>query len=137
MADFNHARMPADAVNGTVTNVGTTGIMFQGKRLLGAAGAATTGKGQWLRINGLWKTFFLYPQDRKTAADLTSASVQIQACMELPDDVADHDAAYKTVLATLTPGAPTFSTEHPWRYVRAEVTVAGAGTIQVGVHAQA
>jgi hypothetical protein len=136
VADFNHIKMPDDSVRGVATGVSTSGFMYLGKRLLGADGAVATGVGDWFRTNAARKTFFLYPQDRKTAAHLVGASVEIQACMELPDAVADHDAAYKAVLATLTPGSPSFVTEGLWRYVRAEVKAAGAGAIQVGVNVQ-
>lgn len=136
MADFDPIKMPDDSVRGVATGVSTAGFVYQGKRLLGQNGTTVTGVGDWIRTNGLRKTFFLYPQDRKTAGNVVGASVEIQACMELPDAVADRDAAYKTVLATLTPAAPSLSTEAIWRYVRAEVKIVGAGAIQVGVHVQ-
>jgi len=136
VADFNPIKMPDDSVRGVATGVSPSGFMYHGKRMLGEAGADDVGVGDWLHGNSIRKTFFLYPQDRKTAADIVGASVEIQACMELPDVVADRDAAYKAVLATLTPSNLSFTTEGLWRYVRAEVKVKGAGFIQVGVNVQ-
>ena len=137
MADFTHSRIPEDDSRGVATNLGTTGTVMHSKRLLGADGAGTTGKGSWFRNNGLWKTFMVYNADRVGAVNGT-VDVRIEACMELasdPDDPDDDTAIVE--LATLTGASPSYSTENPWRYVRARVEAfGGAKNVQVGLHAQ-
>jgi hypothetical protein len=131
--------MPGDASGAqvTTTNVGTTGTVNQGKRLLGAAGADTTGRGGWFRNNGLWKTFMLYNTDRVGAID-GGVDVRIEACMELASAPDDPDVdTFIVELAALSTGSESFSTEYPWRYVRARVhAFAGAKNVQVGLQIQ-
>lgn len=139
MADFNISKMPnQDAPDGTTTVVGTTGTVSTSKRMLGDAGAGAAGLGSWHRSNGLWKTFALYAADRLAASDIAAAVVEIDACMELPDPATgdiDTDVEFFNI-ATLNAAGPTFSTEVPWRYVRARVTTPGADPCQVGLHEQ-
>jgi len=137
MADFQHSKMPDDTIRQTVTNVGTTGTVNQGKRLLGEEGAGATGLGSWFRQNGLWKTFMLYNADRVGTPD-GGVDVRIEGCMELAEDPNDPDAdTFVVELATLTGASPSFSTEYPWRYVRARVEAfAGAKNVQVGLQIQ-
>lgn len=139
MADFDYSKIPdIDAPDGTSAYVGTTGTVNASKRLLGDDGAAAAGNGQWFRSNGLWKTFMLYPLDRNSATGLGGAvDVRIEACMELASAPDDPDAdTFVVELAALSQGTPNFSTENPWRYVRARVVNAGGGTVQVGMHEQ-
>lgn len=135
MADFEHTRIPEDASGQTqtMTVVGPTGTVMNSKRLLGDTGAAVPGRGGWFRSNGLWKTFMAYNVDRKTVLGV-ALDIRIEAAMELADN-ADVDT-FIVLLATLTSAAPAFSTEHPWRWLRARVVNAGGGTIQVGLHEQ-
>jgi len=132
MADFEHSNIP-----GSGTNIGTTGTHYQSRRLLGDAGAGTTGRGEWFRNNGLWKTFMLYNTDMVGAVD-GGVDVRIEACMELASAPDDPDVdTFVVELATLTNAAPSFSTESPWRYVRARVEAfAGAKNVQVGFQMQ-
>ena len=132
MADFQATGIKD---NNSPGSLGTTGILEVSKRMLGDAGANATGNGSWIRSSSYWKTFFLYVNDRKTA--VAAGIVLIDACMELasdPDDP-DTDTVYETI-ATLNAGSPSFSTEVPWRYLRARVTTADVNFIQVGFNGQ-
>lgn len=139
MADFPTSKIPnQNAPNGTTTVVGPTGTVATSKRMLGDDGAAAIGNGAWIRVDGLWKTFFLYNQDRVGAVD-AGVDVRIEAAMELAEDPNDPDAdTFVHELAALTAGSSlTFSTEHPWRFVRARVAAhAGAKAVQVGFQVQ-
>lgn len=127
MADFQVKKMPDGPV------LGTTGIVEVNKRMFGDAGAAATGKSSWHRSIGYWKTFHLYALDRLAATGVGAAVVEIHGCMELPDDPDDHDVAAYELLATLNTTTKSFSTENPWRYVRAVVTTQAAFAVQVGL----
>ena len=131
MADFQKSKMDG----GTV--LGTTGITEGNWRLLGDGGAAAAGKGSWHRTGSYWKTFYLYAADALLATDIAAAVVAIDVCMELPGDPADvdDDVEFETI-ATLNAAGPSFSTEVPWRYVRARVTTPGAAACQVGLNEQ-
>jgi hypothetical protein len=132
VADFPISKMTDQDVNGVSTIVGTTGILMASKRLLGDDGASAVGNGGWYRSNGFWKTFMLYINDRKTA--IAAGVVLIDACMELASDPDDPDADTQFVtIATLNAGAKSFSTEIPWRWIRARVTTADANALQVGL----
>ena len=139
MADFAIAGMPADKSGQTQTStvVGTTGTVNQGKRLLGDDGAGAVGNGAWFRNNGLWKTFMLYNLDRVGAIDV-GVDVRVEACMELASAPDDPDTdTFIVELAALSSGALSFSTEYPWRYVRARVEAhAGVKNVQVGLQIQ-
>jgi hypothetical protein len=139
VADFEHTNIPADASGPTqtVTILGPTGTVSQGKRLLGDAGAGAPGNGGWFRQNGLWKTFMLYNLDRVGALN-AGVDVRIDGAMELASAPDDPDAdTFFVELATLAVGSPSFSTEYPWRYVRARVgAFAGAKNVQVGLQIQ-
>jgi hypothetical protein len=137
VADFEHTHIPEDDSRGVSTVLGTTGTVMHSKRLLGDDGAAATGNGGWFRNNGLWKTFMLYNLDRVGAVD-GGVSVIIDGAMELASDPDDPDTDTDVVeLATLNSGSPSFSTENPWRWVRARVDAfAGAKNVQVGAHMQ-
>lgn len=139
MADYPIAGIPADksGQRQITTNVGPTGTVSQGKRILGVDGAGITGRGGWFRQNGLWKTFMVYNADRVGAVNGT-VDVRIEACMELASAPDDPDVDTVIVeLATLTAAAPSFSTEYPWRYVRARLhAFAGAKNVQVGLQIQ-
>ena len=137
MADFALKSIPDGQSHGVSTNLGPTGTVVHSKRMLGEDGAGATGLGAWFRNNGLWKTFMLYNADRVGAVNGT-VDVRIEACMELASDPDDPDTDTLVVeLATLTNASPSFSTENPWRYVRARVEAfAGAKNVQVGAHMQ-
>ncbi len=138
MANFIPKRIPDEnspPANGAVTT-SSGSINEVSKRLLGEAGSDAQGVGDWVRTHAYWKTFFLYPQDRLQATGVGAAVVTIEACMELPDNPAQRDNAAFVVLATLDSTTRTFSTENPWRYVRARVTTAAAFAVQVGLEAQ-
>jgi hypothetical protein len=135
MADFNHVKIKDEDSNMVSSTLGTTGTLMAQKRLLSQDGANAVGNGQWYRSNGFWKTVMLYVNDRKTA--IAAGVVQIDACMELasaPDDP-DADTQYVTI-ATLDSTTKHFSTEAPWRYLRARVTTANIVPIQVGIFEQ-
>lgn len=139
MADYNPRRIPdenAPPTSGAVASLGTTGINELSKRLLGEDGADASGVGDWVRLRSFWKTFHLYAQDRLQATGVGAAVVEIHACMELPDDPAQRDNAAYVVLATLNSGTLSFSTEQPWRYVRANLTTPAAFAVQVGLNGQ-
>jgi hypothetical protein len=138
MADFEVKRIPDENSpnGGPVTTIGTTGINEISKRLLGLDGRDALGVGEWLRDHSYWKTFYLYAQDRLEATGVGAAVVEIHACMELPDDPADHDDAAYEVIATLSSGTRFYQAEHPWRYVRAKITTVAAFPVQVGYNAQ-
>lgn len=134
MADFDASKIPDDDINGVSTRVGTTGTVVGQRRLLGDAGAAAAGNGSWHRSNGLWKTFCAYPTDNLAATGLGGTlDIKIEAAMELPTGAARDTGPFVVELAGLTSAAPEFSTEAPWRYVRARVVNAGGGTVQVGL----
>lgn len=136
MADFNHTRIPEDDSRGVATPLGTTGTLSASKRLLGDDGAAGAGRGQWYRSNGLWKTFFLYNVDRTGAVNAT-VDVRIEACMELAEPPNDPDVDTAVVeLANLAASNLSFSTENPWRWVRARVVAHAGEAVQVGLHEQ-
>jgi len=136
VANFNVTRIPEDDSRNVHTSVGTTGTNMASKRLLGDDGASGVGRGQWYRTNGLWKTFMLYSLDRKTAINVTN-DVRIEACMELASDPNDPDVdTFVIELANLAAGAPSFSTEYPWRWVRARVVAHDGVPIQVGLFEQ-
>lgn len=136
MADFPLSRIPDQDSRGVPSPIGTTGTVMGAKRLLGDDGALGAGRGGWYRTNGLWKTFFLYCTDKKTAPSVT-VDVRIEACMELAEPPDDPDAdTYVTELVNLAVGAPVYSTEHPWRYVRARVVAHAGAAIQVGLFEQ-
>ena len=137
MADFAHTKIPEDDSRGVSTTLGTTGTVVHSKRMLGDDGAGAVGNGGWFRNNGLWKTFFLYNIDRVGAVD-GGVDVRIEGCMELASAPDDPDTdTFVSELATLTAAAPSFSTEYPWRWVRARVEAfAGAKNVQVGSHFQ-
>lgn len=133
-ADFNATKIPGDDTNKVSTRVGTTGTVVGQRRLLGDAGAAAAGNGSWHRSNGLWKTFLAYPTDFLASTGVGAAlDIKIEACMELPAGAARDTDPFVVVLATLNQSTPNFSTEEPWRYVRARVVNAGGGTVQVGL----
>lgn len=138
MADFNHSKIPEDVSGqvGALALVGSTGTNMNAKRLLGDEGAAAPGYGGWYRSNGLWKTFYLYCTDRKTAVSAT-VDVRIEACMELASDPDDPDVDTKAVeLVNLAASALHFSTENPWRWIRARVVAHAGAPIQVGLFEQ-
>jgi hypothetical protein len=131
MADFLVTKMPDDTVRGVTTNVMASGITYQGKRLLGDAGAAATGKGDWFRVSGRLKAFFLYPTTKLAATDISAAIVEVHGAMEMPATTPEL-ASFK-ILGTLNNAARSFETYGPWRYVRAVVTTPAAGTVPVQV----
>jgi len=135
MADFVVKRITDENTpsGGAVTTVGTTGINEVSKRMLGLNGRNVLGIGEWIRDHSGWKTFLLYPQDLLETTGVGAAVVEIHACMELP--AVKDDAAY-VVLATLSAGTRSFSTEEPWRYLRAEITTVAAFPVQVGLNSQ-
>lgn len=136
MPSFNVKRIREDDTGGVDSPVGPTGTVMTSKRMLGEDGAGAVGFSSWHRCDGLWKTFFLYAQDRLAATGVGGAVVEVHACMELPAQAGNSDGAAYKLLATLTGAAPSFSTEEPWRWVRVEVTTAAAFAVQVGYHEQ-
>lgn len=113
-------------------NVEASGGKTTSIRLLGDAGAAVIGKGQWLKLSGIqWKTFFIYPVVQTNSYG--AVSVEIHGAMELDGTDQDANTKYK-VLATLNAGSPSLEWEPPWPYVRAEVKVAGPAAIQAGLY---
>ena len=131
MADFLVTKMADDSVNGVTTNTMPSGITYQGKHLLGDAGATGVGKGDWFKAHGRLKAFFLYPQDKLQATGVGTAVVEIHGAMEMPATTPEL-AAYK-VLATLNSAGPSYEAYGPWRYLRAVVTTPGAAAVQVGM----
>lgn len=136
-ADFQTSRIPDLDTNGVSQGPGTTGTVMSKRRMLGAEGAGVTGRGSWFSNRDLWKTFFLYNFDRTGAVD-AGVDVRIEVCMELAEDPNDPDVDTTIFeLATLTAASPNFSTEEPWRYIRARVHAhAGAENVQVGLSGQ-
>ena len=133
MADFLVTKIPEASDRGVPT--GRAGVLIEDKRLLGDAGAATTGKGGWHRTDADLRTFFLHAADRKTA--ITTGVVQVHGTMELASapDNPDNDTSFK-ILATLNAAGPSFHTEEHWRFVRAVVTTADAVPCQVAFSGQ-
>ncbi len=104
--------------------------------MFGANGAVAIGKGRWVELEGVeWKSFMLRRHATPHNGTLAAASVEIHVANEL--DPADADANTKFVVAgTLNAGAPSLLLEVPWRFVRAELKVAGGGSedVQVDFH---
>lgn len=136
MSDFEVYPTVEDRTRNVNQGPGTTGVMMASRRMLGQAGATATGVSNWYRSDGLWKTFFLGPQDRLQATGVGAAVVVIDACMELPDNPNDPDDAAYFELGTLNTSTRSISTENPWRWVRARVTTPAAFAVNVFLHEQ-
>ncbi len=126
MADFTPTRIKDQDINGVYTPSGPAQTMR--KRMLGDDGASVTGKSEWVRMTPSSKSFFLYNVSRTGAVG--AAVVQIHGAMELAD--VPENTAFQ-LLATLNAAAPHANVTSPWSYMRAEVTVAGASAVQVGM----
>lgn len=110
------------------TTSGNTPVAW---RLLGEAGFNVLGKGRWLELNGVqWKSFLLRAHTSPHNAAIGAGSVEIQVANELDPVDADENTKF-VVLATLDSSNPEFSSEEPWRYVRARVAVVGTPMMQV------
>lgn len=119
----------------TILRTGPGGSVPFDWLMLGAAGYNTVGIGRWIELEGAtWKSFLL----RAAASPYNTALgalavVQIQAANAL--DPVDPEANTRhTILASLTTAAPSYSTEVPWRFIRAQITVVGDALMQVDFH---
>lgn len=125
--DFTPSKY-TDAKGPMTTTSGNTPLAW---RMFGDAGAAAPGKSKWLDLHGvMWKSWILRMANSPHNGALGAASVEIHVANELDPVDADANTKFR-VLATLNTGAPAFDYEPPYRYVRAELKVAGAAAVQV------
>lgn len=109
----------------------TSGFTPTTWQMFGKDGAGVAGKSKWIPITGVqWKTFVLRQHASPFSTALGAASVEIHVANELDDVDADANTKFKT-LATLNAAGPFLESEPPYRFVRAELKVAGTAAVQI------
>jgi hypothetical protein len=125
---------PTKPVANQQTMTTTSGNTPVSWRMFGAAGAVALEPSTWIAVSAVqWKTFLLRMQAAPHNGAVGAASVEIQVANELDPTLPNTQTKY-VVAGTLNSGTPSLVLEPAWRYVRAELKVAGGAAVQVDFH---